>query len=303
MRLRNFLIIGAGVFLASCSASYRSAQTVDDVYYSPSTESGDGYVSVNNGDDESYNYGEDYQIRRGIRNPLYRSSFSFNLGLGYGSPFFYDPFSPYGYYGSMFNPYLGYGLYSPFSSFSMFYSPFNSFYYPFYGSFGGYYPYYYGGGYGYPYYGGHGVYYGGTIVNNGPRVTNLGAYGNTGLRTTTGETGVRSINQAPVRTLSSEPRKNSFIRRIFTPNEGRTINPSNDNSGSYAPARNQRRFSPNTNQNQRIYTPSNRSNDNFRPSTPTRTFESSPSRSFEPSRSTAPSRSGSNGGGAPVRRF
>lgn len=318
MRLIYLLLLGAGFFLASCSSSYRSMQTTDDVYYSPSVQE-ENYLTVYNQDERDVynNYREDYEIRRGIRNPVYRSSFS--LGLSFGSPFLYSPYSYSGFYspfssmhyGSMYNSFYS-PFYSPFNSFSSYYSPFyGSYYNPFYGPS---YSMFYGG---YPYFGnyytsyynyGHGSYVSPGRTNNGPRVTNLGAYSNSGTRTTIRNVdNPRTIGTAPVRSLNKDNNQGSTspIRRMFAPRQTERV---------YTPSgnRTQGRFTPTQRQNsspirsERVMPV--REQNNTRPTAPVRTFEqnSTPVRTFETQRSNStPVRSSTNSGSSngPVRRF
>lgn len=329
MRSIYLLLIGAGLFLASCSASYRSARTTDDVYYTPSSADDGEYVSVYNSDEQDvYNYREDYEIRRGIRNPIYRNSVAFNIGFGFGSPFYsgyyglYDPF-----YSPFYSPY-----YSPFSyHYSMygFYSPYymGGFYRPFYG-FGN--PYYgYGGYYGHGYYPTYSTirYY-----DNGPRRSGLIGSGMATPRVIS----PRTSGTAPVRNIGTTPREsNAPIRRVTVPDDrrvtpGRTENrrmaPVRSGERRVAPSRNERNYRPAPSRSERNYRPApsrseqrrytpapsrsesprrsspSSNENNYRPA-PTRTFEPSPApaapRSIEPS---APSRS-SSGSTAPVRRL
>ncbi|MCO6498491.1 MAG: hypothetical protein J5I50_12610 [Chitinophagaceae bacterium] len=247
------LLIMASFMLVGCSAAYRTMQTPDDVYYSPGiSDDDDGYVTFSSPSDEDrYSYRndflEDMEIRRGIRNPLYRSSFS--LGLNFGSPFygFGNPFySPL--YSSFYSPFRPH-FYSPFS---YFYTPmFGSYYNPFdpFGSFG--YSGYTYGSFGHSIYGYPGYYtpiYGhyypsynsgigiGRLRDNGPRTSgnlirvnpgnsNAGRTDNTGatiapIRTmvtpTTGNTRVRgSVNNASV-----DRRNNNVLRKLFSPSSG-----------------------------------------------------------------------------------
>ena len=268
MKLRYLLFLGIGFAFAGCSSSYRGMQTTDDVYYSP-TPDPSSYVSVNSQDNEdSYSYRndvqEDWQIRRGINDPRYRSSISLNFGMGYPSysPF-YSPFSSFGYgYGSPFSAFgYGYG-YSPY------YSPFgmggygnygySGYYNPYYSNFGSYNSYYGHGGYysgnnyGYP-----GYFSGRTVKDNGPRMSNLGVYrnNNTSPRVITGDNNSRP-NIAPVRTMRQPPNSNTglgnTIRRVFSPRE-RNTTPQNNNSN--------RRYSPSTQrQPTRTFTPQNNNN-------------------------------------------
>ncbi len=301
--LFTILIASFSIFLLSCSSSYRSMQTTDDVYYSPAQEN-DGYVSVQNSDDEdSYGYRndsqEDWYIRQGIRNPLYRSSLSFNLS--FGDPF-YNPYNPFMTY-PMFGMGYGFnypGLWDPFA-YSPFYNPFYRYkfgysYFPYFGN-----PY---GGHGYysNYYN-YNSWYGpiGVNLDNGPRrvTSNVLRLNNT----TPGTGNGNKPYIAPIRTMGrsgNNPSSGGIIERNI---------PAPRNNNATQPSRNIRRFfnrsSGNNNNNNRSRefrstTPS----ENYR-YTPPRDINPAPTRTFE--RSTPPPSnppSNNNGGGhAPVRKF
>lgn len=303
----NYLLFGAmALALASCSTAYRTAQTPDDVYYSPAPEQ-NSYVTKNSEQDRnSYYYrNEENEIRRGIDNPIYRNSITFSMGMGYGSPysffsynpfgnpfynpyafnsFGYDPFIPYAYnpYG-YFSPYGYKGMYNPYGGFVYndmnFYSPFGYGYSP-YGynhSFFNYYsPFYSTGDFR-------------VNTNRGARKYNLNSY-NTGATRGSSPRGTAQ----PIRTTEvNAPVRNSsgvgnVIRRVFTPTERRTYTPPANNNRAT-----RRSFS---NQNTRNY-----NYNETRNYTPSRSTET---RSYEPSSSVStPSSSGNSGGSAPVRTF
>jgi len=123
---RTILVLLLGSVVMGCSTAYRSGQTPDDVYYSPTPSTG-GYVSA-----DDYNQQDGYDASRtplnerymrmkafgGSRwrafdddfaywnNPYWNNSIyfdGFHPGIGWGTSFgaslFYSPFSPY-YYGS-----------------------------------------------------------------------------------------------------------------------------------------------------------------------------------------------------------
>src|SRR5690349_15345750 len=138
MKIKYIFFVSSMVaVISSCTTAYRSGQTPDDVYYSPAPERNSYVNSINDRDRNSYSYrndnsylnDEEAEIRRGIRNPAYRSSIALSFGLGYSpyySPFGYSPFgyspyySPYGfgsYYG--YDPYMSHSLYNPY-----FYNPY-----------------------------------------------------------------------------------------------------------------------------------------------------------------------------------
>lgn len=306
MKIKHIFLFSLVAAISSCTTAYRSAQTPDDVYFSPAPERNSYVNSVNDRDrdsyyyrnDDSYRNDEEADIRRGIRNPIYRnsSSIALNLGLGY-SPYMYSPFgyspyySPFGYgsgYGynpymshGMYNPYLynsygygglGYGgLYNPYS----FYSPYGLYGSPYYGS--GYYP--------------GGITLGRVNTNTGARRYNLSPYNRSVDNSPAAiRNAVRSnISQgsaAPVRSFNTRPRattgSENVIRRVFTPSESRRE------------TRNSNRIQNNRNDN-------NYNNRNTRQERPT---YQAPTRSFE---SSAPSSSNSSssgsGGSAPTRSF
>ena len=315
MKIKYLLVPCALIIFSSCSTAYRSGQTPDDVYYSPAPQQNTYVTKRNDQDQDSYysrNNEEDYNIRRGIENPVYRSPLSLSMGFGY-SPYSFNPFnSMFGYNSFGYNPYSNFG-YSPYGMKGMynpyfddfgynglsFSSPY-SFYSPYSMNFG-YSPFGYGYGYS-PYYSP--VLFSSKLVNTntGARQYNLNAYNNNNL-------GARSEggNAQPIRNAATgvTPQSEStgmgrVIRRVFTPSERNSYTPSanatrrevrrsnNDNNRrSYYNNNTERRTSNNDNNNQ------NRTYD-----TPTRSF--SPS---TPSNSSSSSSSGSGSSSAPVRTF
>ncbi|HRP45714.1 MAG TPA: hypothetical protein PLU27_13170 [Ginsengibacter sp.] len=312
------LLVMASLLFVGCSSSYRTMQTPDDVYYSPGISAdNEEYVNLSNrsdGDryyDRNGDYLEDLEIRRAIRNPIYRPSISlgFNIGspyYGFGSPF-YSPFgspfySPFSY---SYSPLYG-AYYNPFSPFSMGYTGFlgNSF---------GYNPYGYAGYYGYNpvvagYYTGHSYYPGyntgiGIIRNrdNGPRTGNtIRIQPQNSTPGVAPRTGSNGATIAPVRTMISsgrntgirselnnssvDRRSNNVLRKIFSP----------ANSGS----RDRDIFRSDRRSNSSIFIPNERSSNNNRVETNTRTFERN-------NNTTPPStnNSRSNNSSTPIRKF
>ncbi|MEO8860159.1 MAG: hypothetical protein ABI358_01955 [Ginsengibacter sp.] len=240
MKTRYLLIAGLAIGFSSCSTAYRMGQTPDDVYYSPAPPQ-EEYVTTNNQQEkDGYGYnnqsnGEDFSIRRGITNPVYRNYNSLDFGYGY-DPYaynssLYSPYSninPYGYSGVTFYPYNYYNSYNAFNNYGNYYSPYN-FYSP--------------------------VYYNlkpGNATSNysGPRRYNLGAYGRNANTSSGYVTPATSSNSSvPVRTFTPPAPTNttgvgSFIRRIFTPNNNNTErntyinnNRNTDNNTNDRPAR------------------------------------------------------------------
>jgi len=304
MKLKYILFGAVAATLASCSTAYRTAQTPDDVYYSPAPEENTYVTTVNDQDQKSYGYRNDeMEIRRGIEDPVYRNSITFSMGMGYGyspySLFPYSPFSnpfysPYGYnsYGYdaftpyAYNPYSFHGMYNPYNSFIYndmnFYSPFGYNYSPYSYGYSPYYNYYN------PILYSHGDLR--VNTNTGARRYNLNSYNNTAASRGSSEA---SGTAQPVRTMgTSAPVRNNtgvgnVIRRVFTPTERRSYT---------APTRSTRRTYSNNNSNNNNY-------NETRNYTPSRNTES---RSFQPQSSPvrSSSSSGNSGSGsAPVRTF
>jgi hypothetical protein len=297
MKIKYILFFALAGALAGCSTAYRSAQTPDDVYYSPAPvqnsyvtksdrQDRDSYVTPESEQDEnSYYYrNEDMDIRRGISDPFYRNSITFSMGYGYNpyslfpynsfnNPFYgYDAFgyspygySPYGYSPYGYSPYGFKGMYNPYNSFG--YSPYSFGYSPYMS--------YYSSGY-YP--AGHMR----VNTNTGARKYNLNGYN------TTSRTAQPSGNAQPIRTETTAPVRSTgvgnVIRRVFTPSERRSYSTPNSNN-------NTRTYD---NNNTRTYN-NNRSNTNE-----TRSFDRTPSVSTPSSSS---GNSSSNSSSAPVRTF
>ena len=256
---------------ASCSSAYKTAQTPDDVYYSPgkvkeyaaaTNENKEDQYSRNNTsasqrEDNYEDYtssSEDNYLRMKAQNRYQWSSLDDN-------DYWYSPSYAYNnYYGfNSFNPYtfntwgLSYG-YSPFTSIQP-YSWFNS-YYPSYGFGFGYSPHssgFYGHNSGYGYYG----------------------YSPVNVIVTTNN-----------RTRTSRPLLGAYMNRNYS----NSSNNRNNSNGRYIPANN----------GYNRYNNSARYNNNT--TTPVRTNNSNNTNTFTPSRSYTPSSSGSSGGGGSVSR-
>ncbi|MEO6893551.1 MAG: hypothetical protein ABI136_00880 [Ginsengibacter sp.] len=311
MKINYLLSLGAIVVFSSCSTAYRSGQTPDDVYYSPAPQQNTYVTKVSDQDKDSYYYRnneEDYNIRRGIDNPVYRSPLSLSMGFGY-SPYSFSPFnSMYGYNSFGYSPYnnFGYnpygmkGLYDPYyggfgNNNLSFYSPYNSFYSPY--SMGyGYSPFGYGYGYS-PLYSP--IHFSSKPINTntGARRYNLGAYNNNSALG--GERG----NVQPVRnnatgvTTESPTGVGRVIRRVFTPTERNT---------NTQPANTSRREVRRSNNRSTYYNNNTERRTNNNNETRNNTYEA-PTRTYTPSTpsnsSSSPSSSGSGSGSAPVRTF
>jgi len=106
----------AAIALSSCSSVYRTAQTPDDIYYSPGREAAESYVQVDNQNDRAGRYRteeagsgdyytpDDRVLRMKVRNPQMWSAFDdYGYGgLGYSG-------LGYGGYGGCGMGYGGYG--------------------------------------------------------------------------------------------------------------------------------------------------------------------------------------------------
>ncbi len=119
-------LICAIVIFSSCSSAYKTAETPDDVYYSPGSQR----QTSSSVDDQYYNANSDDQyLMMKSQDPARWSYFD-----DYSYDNFYSPYSMYNPY-SLYSPY-GFG-YSPFGFYSGFgfgYSPFMSFGFGYYGA-------------------------------------------------------------------------------------------------------------------------------------------------------------------------
>lgn len=325
----------AMLVMSSCSSAYKTAQTPDDVYYSPSKpvyasnnartqtqqatnnqetdqdseryvtyddngRTTDTYVTYEDGDEEKY----DYARRLDRFNRPYSGSYWDNYAYDdfyYGSPSFYNS-----YYSPFNNPYgmYGNGFFSPFRS-SIGLSIGWGSYYPYGGGFG--YSPWYGGFYNsyYPsyYYGG--GYYGGYYPGNGhigggnyqPRPSN--SWGPRGSSSSV----IYGNNNGRISSGSGNTGSTGGVPvRTFDRSSS-----SNGNSGGYTPSNAgvPRRTFDRSSSERPVTSPSRPAN-----SQPTRTFDRSssnnssnqpsytpPTRSYSPPAST-PSNSGSSSSGS-----
>lgn len=96
MKFQFLLFIAFGAILASCSSTYRTGQTPDDVYYSPATSVDENYqVNTKEKYREVYN---DRSIRMAIYDPRWRywnddfDAYYTPYSYGYGYGYYYNPF-------------------------------------------------------------------------------------------------------------------------------------------------------------------------------------------------------------------
>ncbi len=104
--------------LSSCTTAYKTGQTPDDVYFSP-TRPQDEYVRIEKEDDRRYRYEEDYQEDRYLRMKIRNRNqwgdlndwysyerYGFGHNYYYGS--YYNPYNTWNYY---YNPYCSHSVY------------------------------------------------------------------------------------------------------------------------------------------------------------------------------------------------
>jgi uncharacterized membrane protein YgcG len=130
MKLLAILLVSATIALSSCSSAYRTAQTPDDVYYSPGKPAGYATSSNdNNGEYYNANANDQYLMMK-AQDPARWSAFD-----DYGYDGFYSPYNSFGYgagYYSAFSPWITFGYWNPYYSYMSSYYMWNSFYNPYY---------------------------------------------------------------------------------------------------------------------------------------------------------------------------
>lgn len=274
MKHRLLILVLAAASFAGCSSAYKTAQTPDDVYYSPGSEStGQEQARYNdqrnNGRYETYVSPEDDRyLRMKIQNRnrwsslddfdyWYSPRYSINFYGGYGS---YNPYLYNNWYSPYYNPFRSTFDYGWYGSYYPFYSHryYNGFYTPVFG---------YGAGYGYG-----GGYFTPTYIMKDP-VRRSANVSRPSLSTYTN----RNYNNS-----NSNTNRQSFgstLRRVLTP--------SNSNNNTY----NSNNYS---NSNQRSYSSESNSATYDRP---VRSYTPSTSSSSSSSSSSSGSSSGSSGGG------
>lgn len=247
--LRKILpVLSAALVLASCSSAYKGSQTPDDVYYSPARPVNESYAANerrNSYDRNNYNNSNYEDYTSSSEDAYLRMKIQNRYRWGMLDNFDYWNMPNYS-----FNFGLGYG-YNPYM-----YNPYvlnnwysSGFYSPFWGMnslgwFGSYYPMYTHSFYN-PYYG-----YGG------------GGYG--------GYYNPVIISKYPTRTPApnvSRPSLNGYRNGLYNNRNNRYFNNNNYNNGrTYTPSRGR-------------YNNNNSNNNSYTPSTPSRSYSPSPSRS------------------------
>lgn len=124
MKTTNLFALAAVVLLSSCTAAYRTGQTPDDVYYSP-TRPEDEYVRVQREETRRYRYSEetydDRYLRMRVHNRYQWSElndwYAYERStLGYNS-YFAPSLNPYVSWNYYYNPYFNHYHYnSPYFS-------------------------------------------------------------------------------------------------------------------------------------------------------------------------------------------
>ena len=108
MKRQILLLAITAAALSSCTTAYKTGQTPDDVYFSP-TRPQDEYVRVEEKQDDQYRYDEEYYDDRYLRMKVHNHSQWNNLDDWYS-------YERYGYsanrlYGTYYNPYTSWNYY------------------------------------------------------------------------------------------------------------------------------------------------------------------------------------------------
>jgi hypothetical protein len=247
------------IALSSCSSVYRTAQTPDDVYFSPGREPAAAYVQMDGpqeragryqNDEGEYLSQDDRVLKMRVHN---RSMWSAFDDYGYGGMGYAGmPYGGMGYNSMAYGGYSGYGYGSSFG--------YNPWAYSGLGiglTFGNYYNNYYGWNTYYnPYYGG-GVIVSkpGPTANTRVRSFNPGAYTNRSYNgsNTLGSTSRPGSTRPSAQSGYNNSNTNTLgtsIRRVFSNGSG--TNNSNAQRGSY--------YTPNNDRPVRSYSPSSNNN-------------------------------------------
>ena len=94
--MKNFLLLCSIVFLASCSAVYKSGQTPDDLYYAKPKvviDNSNRYEKIDNVDDERQIRMSAYDYRWRTLNDRYDYNYTYNpYTYGYNYGYYYNPY-------------------------------------------------------------------------------------------------------------------------------------------------------------------------------------------------------------------
>lgn len=230
MKTKLLLLAVSVAAFSSCSTMYKTGQTPDDVYYSPTRNYVEGQQEnrAETRQDQVVNYSsEDRSIRLGINDLRYRR---FNNDYAYSPYSFYDRHSYFGsnYYGAGYNNFSNNGYYyNPgYNHFS-----YNDFYYN-------------------PYYNPYPVYVlpVSNIKSSTPRMTNLSGYSQ---NYNNANTPLKSVpaKRPTSNTTGRSSALGNVLNKVFTP----STNNSNNNNN---------KTSNNNTTTERTYTPPPASNNN-----------------------------------------
>jgi hypothetical protein len=104
--------------MSSCTTAYKTGQTPDDVYYSP-TRPQDEYVRIEKEDDRRYRYEEDFQEDRYLRMKIRNRNQWSDLNdwyayerFGFGHNYYYGSYNnPYNTWNYYYNPYCSHTVF------------------------------------------------------------------------------------------------------------------------------------------------------------------------------------------------
>ncbi len=118
MKLSILLLALTAAAFSSCTTAYKTTQTPDDVYFSPTRPEADEYVQVEKRDDRSYRGSEDYYEDRFLRMRMQdRNRWSALDDYYFNNTYAYNS---YGYYNNFHSPWNNYytwnNFYNPYYS-------------------------------------------------------------------------------------------------------------------------------------------------------------------------------------------
>jgi len=125
MRSAILLLVLSAAVLGGCTSAYKTGQTPDDVYYSPARQH-DEYVNVKEHDDQKYRnddeYYDDQYLHMKVHNRVmwsdlddyyyYNPRYSYSY---YNSLNWNNPWTPFTYWNSYYNPYCSPVMYTGYS--------------------------------------------------------------------------------------------------------------------------------------------------------------------------------------------
>lgn len=211
MKPTMLLLALAAIVFSSCTTAYKTGQTPDDVYFSP-TQPQDEYVSVQKQDDRRYQGDDEYYDDRYLRMKVHDRALWSNLNDWY---YFGDRYS-YSYYNNWNNPW------SPYTYWNYYYNPYSTSIYVINPKAGG---------------------LSSSTVYTRPRTYNLNTFNGSNILTSNSYTVPRgSKNSGYDYFQFNQPRNSykqnnnnnngSFLRNIFSNNNNTRSNSSNNNSSS-----------------------------------------------------------------------